>query len=97
MIVIRVRFDWIPSTPEWRGAIRASDGEIWNTARWCEACLAVGYDHADIDAVLEAQRLGLDHAPHVTECGFCTAPPCDGCADQTRTMCLACYHRGPGA
>jgi hypothetical protein len=89
VIVIRVRFDWIPATPEWRGAIRASDGEIWDTARWCATCMAVGYDHGDIDAVLEAKRLGLDHAPSVTECSACAALVCNACAAPTAARCCA--------
>ena len=96
MIGISVRIVWFPG-PDKRGAIRTRDLEIWESALWCSRCHALGYDHENIDAVLEAQRLGVDHAPRVVDCGSCGVPTCDACADQTGTMCLACYAEGPGA
>ena len=97
MIVIRVRFDWIPATPEWRGAIRASDGETWDTARWCGSCLAVGYDHGNIDAVLEAQRLGVESRPRVVACTLCGKSTCDACCEPTGARCRTCSAEGPRA
>ena len=80
MIGIRVRFDWIPATPEWRGAIRASDAETWDTARWCRTCLALGFDHDDVGARLEAERLGEWTSVRVVACAGCGVPVCDLCA-----------------
>jgi len=58
-----VRILWMPTVG--RGALRLRDQLLWEGARQCRACQTLGYDHANIDAVLEARRLGLDHAPHV--------------------------------
>ena len=96
MLVISVRIVWFPG-PGGRGALRVRDNEVWESALWCQRCGHLGYDHADIDALLEAQRLGVAHAPRVVDCGSCGAPTCDRCADQTGTMCLTCYAEGPGA
>lgn len=77
-MVIVVRVQWLPG-PRGRGAIRARDRATWDWALWCDACHTLGYDPADIDAVLEAQRLGVDHAPRVAACETCEALRCDRC------------------
>ena len=87
MLVIALRLVWFPC-PGGRGAIRVRDHAFWETALWCRRCNRLGYDHEDIDAVLEAQRLGVDHAPRVAECSSCGAFTCDACA---------CCARRPGA
>jgi hypothetical protein len=92
--VISVRIQWLPG-PQGRGAIRALDEALWETALWCHRCHGLGYDHGDIDAVLEARRLGVDHAPRVVACDACGAPTCDACCEDTGTMCKACYEAGP--
>jgi len=92
---IRVRVNWllVPGG----GAIRVRDEELWERAQQCRRCRVLGYDRRDIDAVLEAQRLGIEHAPCVAPCASCDAPTCDGCADATGTMCRPCYAEGPDA
>ena len=78
---IRVRVRWLP-LPE-GGAVRASDELYWAGARACRHCAkVVGYDHGDIDALLEAQRLGLAHAPCVAPCERCGKAACDRCAER---------------
>ena len=94
-MAIGLRIRWIPLPG--LGAVRMQDRLHWESARQCRSCQTLGYDHDDIDAVLEAHRLGVDHAPRVAACGACTAPTCDTCADPTGTMCLRCHARGPGA
>ena len=96
MLVIALRLVWFPC-PGGRGAIRVRDHAFWETALWCKACLCLGYNHDDIDAVLEADRLGVRDARRVADCGSCGAPTCDACADPTGTMCRRCHARGPGA
>ena len=86
MLVISLRIAWFPG-PDGRGAIRTRDLEIWETALWCRRCHVLGYDHGDIDALLEAQRLGIDHATRVASCGSCGALRCDACA--TKAPCCA--------
>jgi len=86
-VFIAVHVRWLPF-PE-GGAVRKSDGEIWDGGQLCQ-CLRFGYDHTSIDAVLEAQRLGIAHAPRVVDCAACGRPTCDRCVDQTGTMCLRC-------
>ena len=77
-VAISVRLAWLPG-PNGRGALRANDRVIWHGALWCRRCQALGYDHADIDVVLEAQRLGVDHAPRVAACPVCGTLACDAC------------------
>ncbi len=77
-MVIIVRVQWLPG-PNGRGALRARDRSRWLGALWCQVCNRLGYDHADIDALLEATRLGVDHAPAVAACGACGVFRCDRC------------------
>ena len=90
--VIAVRIRWFPG-PQGHGAIRARDREVWHTALWCHFCHRLGYDHGNIDAVLEAQRLGVDHAPRVVDA--CGQPTCDACCEETGGMCRTCFEAGP--
>ena len=92
MIVVRVV--WAP-LPEWRGAFRVRDREVWQTGRWCGRCRKLGYDPNDVDAVLEAQRLGVAHAPEVVPCDVCQAPTCNACCESTGTMCRDYHAEGP--
>jgi len=94
-VVISVRLRWLflPGL----GALRVADRAVWEGARQCAACRTLGYDHGDIDAVLEAQRLGIEHAPCIVPCASCDAPTCNACADATGTMCRSCYAEGPDA
>jgi len=77
-MVIEVRIVWFPG-PDGRGAIRVRDLAIWETALWCGRCWCLGYDHGDIDAVLEAQRLGVERAPRVVVCETCETLACEAC------------------
>jgi len=85
VLVISVRIQWFPS-PDGRGALRLRDGEIWYGARWCQRCNLLGYDHADVDDVLEAHRLGVDLAPLVADCEACGELVCVPC----RPKCKGC-------
>lgn len=77
-VLIAVRIQWIPG-PNGRGALRVRDNAIWQGTLWCCHCHGLGYDHGDIDALLEAQRLGVDHAPRVAVCSACGAIRCETC------------------
>lgn len=80
-VLIAVRIRWMPIPGG--GALRVGDGLYWEGARLCQRCLRlVGYDHGDIDAVLEAQRLGLAHAPCVASCERCGKATCERCAER---------------
>ena len=94
MLVISVRVVWFPC-PGGRGALRTRDRVIWETALWCRRCFVLGFDHGNIDAFLEAQRLGVDHAPRVVDCDACGAPTCDACCEPTGGMCKTCFEAGP--
>lgn len=77
-VAITVRIQWWPGSGG-RNAIRAQDRELWLGALWCQRCNRLGYNHDDIDAVLEAHRLSVDHAPRVAACSVCGALACDAC------------------
>ncbi len=86
-VAIRVRINWfvIPGL----GAVRTRDGELWEHARQCHRCHVLGYEPGAIDAVLEAQRLGVEHAPSIADCALCGRPTCELCAS------LPCVAEGP--
>lgn len=95
MLLIRVTIVWIRASTEGRGALRLRDGEIWEHALWCRSCGTLGYDRGDIDAVLEADRLGVAACPRVVDCDACGKPTCDACAGATGTMCRKCFGEEP--
>ncbi len=86
--MILVRVIWCPLRPKGRGALRLRDNQIWEHALWCQSCGLLGYDPSDIDAVIEAGRLGVDTAPRVVACGSCDRPTCDQC--KRGTTCKRC-------
>lgn len=75
------------------GAVRPRDRLVWRSALCCLSCLRLGYDPGDIDAVLEAQRLGFADAPRMELCSKCRTPSCEECAAQAEATCPGC-HRG---
>ena len=75
------------------GAVRTRDRLVWQSALCCQSCLHLGFDSGDIDAVLEAHRLGLADAPRVVPCPNCGTPSCEECAGRSEGPCPGC-HRG---